>query len=206
MKSPLGLVNVVIAISAGLIVLLGYFVPGLDFLSDTLLRWAVILAAFALVVGVVNLISVHARKVMQRKPGAVYSGVVILSFLITLVMVGISTPTGTWGMWIFENIQMPVEASLMAILVVTLAYSSMGLLRRRSGPLAVIFVLTALLVLLGSAPVYMIGKVPMLSWLRDWLVQVWAIGGTRGILIGVALGTVATGLRILMGIDRPYGS
>jgi len=32
-----------------------------------------------------------------------------------------------------------------------------------------------------------------------------AVAGARGILFGVALGTVATGLRVLMGADRPYG-
>jgi hypothetical protein len=31
------------------------------------------------------------------------------------------------------------------------------------------------------------------------------MAGARGILLGVALGTVATGLRILIGADRPYG-
>ena len=31
-----------------------------------------------------------------------------------------------------------------------------------------------------------------------------ALAGTRGIILGVALGTVVTGLRLLMGIDRPY--
>jgi len=30
-------------------------------------------------------------------------------------------------------------------------------------------------------------------------------GGTRGLLIGIALGTLLTGLRVLFGIDRPYG-
>jgi hypothetical protein len=31
-----------------------------------------------------------------------------------------------------------------------------------------------------------------------------ASGGGRGILLGMALGAAATGLRILMGADRPY--
>jgi len=31
------------------------------------------------------------------------------------------------------------------------------------------------------------------------------LGGARGILIGVALGSLLTGLRVLFGFDRPYG-
>jgi len=30
-------------------------------------------------------------------------------------------------------------------------------------------------------------------------------GGARGLLIGIALGTLLTSLRVLFGIDRPYG-
>ena len=32
-----------------------------------------------------------------------------------------------------------------------------------------------------------------------------AEGGARGLLIGIALGTLLTGLRVLFGMDRPYG-
>jgi hypothetical protein len=38
-----------------------------------------------------------------------------------------------------------------------------------------------------------------------WVTQVLALGGARGILIGVALGALTTGLRVLFGVDRPYG-
>jgi hypothetical protein len=43
------------------------------------------------------------------------------------------------------------------------------------------------------------------TMIRNLLSHGLASGGARGILIGVALGTIATGLRILMGVDRPYG-
>ena len=205
MKTPLLLVNTVIAISAGLLVLLGYLFPGLGFLSDTLLHWAVILAGFALLVGMMNLLAVHTNNLRQRKKGSLYSLVLIVAFVAALLAAGIGTPTGGAAMWIFQNIQLPVEASLMAILVVTLAYSSMRLLRRRSGILPIIFVTTTFVVLIGLAPVYAYGDVPLLTSLRNWIAQVPAMAGGRGILIGVALGTIATGLRVLVGADRPYG-
>lgn len=205
MRRPLLILNMVVAISAGLLTLIGYLIPGLEFLSDTLLRWMVILAGFALLLGMVNLLSVHTGRLRERKTGSVYSLVLILTFLVTLILVAVSTPTGGAAMWIFQHIQLPVEVSLMAILVVTLAYSSMRMLRRRSGSLPVIFLLTAFLVLIGLAPIYAFGDVPVLSAIRTWIAQVPAMAGARGILLGVSLGTVATGLRILMGADRPYG-
>jgi hypothetical protein len=49
-------VAVAIAIVAGLIVLVGYFVPALAGVQDVLLNWAIILAGVAALVGVFNLI------------------------------------------------------------------------------------------------------------------------------------------------------
>ena len=204
-KTPLSAVNTIIAISAGLIVLAGYFVPGFDFLRDTLVKWAVILGGFALLVGVINLLSVHWSKVQRRGKGAVYSVVLIFSFFITVVVVGLDGPTGTWSRWLFENIQVPVEASLLALLSVTLAYAAMRLLHRRRDAFSIIFILALVLALLGTAPLYWLGEVSFLSDIKSWLANVPATAGARGILLGVALGTVATALRILMGADRPYG-
>jgi hypothetical protein len=39
---------------------------------------------------------------------------------------------------------------------------------------------------------------------RDWVVNVPVMAGSRGILLGIALGTIVSGLRLLVGVDRPY--
>jgi hypothetical protein len=195
-----------VAIGVGILVLLGYFVPGIfGDVRNILVFWAVGVAAFALLVGVVNLLSVHWRKIQSNKPEAVYSVILIISFILTLAVVGWDSPTGPWSMWIFNNFQIPAESSLMAILAVVLALASARLLRRRTDSFSVIFLVTALVVLLGTAPIYLIGVIPGLSSIRNFIAQVLSVAGARGILLGVALGSIATGLRILMGTDRPYG-
>jgi hypothetical protein len=93
----------------------------------------------------------------------------------------------------------------MAVLAVVLVYGAARLLSRRPKWYTVLFLVTVLVVLLGSVPIFFIGEVTPLSALRNWLSQVPAIAGARGLLLGIALGTVATGLRILIGVDRPYG-
>jgi len=108
--------------------------------------------------------------------------------------------------FIFNAIQLPVEASLMALLAVTLTYASIRLLRRRLNLLSVIFLLTALLVLFGTTSLPFLGEVPGLGgFMRQIITPIFATAGARGILLGVALGTLTTGLRVLLGADRPYG-
>lgn len=205
MTRILGLISIAVAVAIGVVVLLGFFVdlPLLISVRVTFLRWAVILASIALVVGVLNLLGVHWRKVSGSQPGSIYSVVLIVSLLATLVVAGFFGPTASWSMWIFNYIQVPIETSLMAILAVVLAYAAARLLNRRLNLFSLIFLGTALLVLVGTASLPGL-NVPALNDLRAWFERVPATAGARGILLGVALGTIATGLRILMGADRPY--
>lgn len=204
-KAP---ISAAIAISFGLIVLAGYFVdlPLLTVLQKVLLQWAVALAAIALLVGVLNLLTVHWQKASPGQQGSFYSVLLIIAMLITLAVAGYFGPTANWSLWLFKYIQVPVESSLMAILAVVLAYAGVRLLRRRLNLFSVIFIGTGLLMLLGAAPLFGI-TIPGLHGpfgVRALIAQVPAVAGARGILLGVALGTIATGLRVLMGVDRPY--
>lgn len=200
-----------IAIASGLLVLAGYFFAQeaggptslLAELRLTLLDWALILAGFATFVGIISLIQVHYKKIRLRQVSSIYSLLLILSLAGTFLY-GLAKPAQAGK--IFTTLQLPVEASLMAVLTVTLTYASIRLLRRRFNLLTVIFLITALLILLGTAPLPFLGNLPGISdWMRPFIAQVMAGAGARGILLGMALGTLTTGLRILFGADRPYG-
>lgn len=206
MKIILPITNAIIAVVAGLFVLLGYFFPGLfGGIQSVLIQWAIILAAFALLLGIFNLAMVHWKKIGTEGPGSIYSIVLLISLFITIIIASIAGPTGSWTLWVFNTFQVPVEISLLAILAVVLVYAGARLLTRRPKWQTILFLITVLIVLLGSVPLFLIGEVTPLATIRDWLAQVPAIAGARGLLLGVALGTVATGIRILIGIDRPYG-
>jgi len=214
-KNPLSTViaiaSTAIAIASGIFVLGGYFFAQkadgqaslLTNIRLTLLNWAIILAGFAIFIGILNLFQVHFNKIQKKQKGSFYSLLLILSLAITFLF-GLVKP-GQMEI-VFTTVQLPVEASLMALLAVTLTYASIRLLRRRFNLLSVIFLVTALLILFGTAPLPFLGDIPGISdWVRPFIAQVMAAGGARGILLGVALGTLTTGLRILFGADRPYG-
>jgi len=212
MKSPL---SWAIALLAGGLVLAGYFlrkmVPVLGEISALVLQWAVMLAALALLIGVLNLLAVHWRKVKAGKSSSIYSVVLIVSLIATIGITTWDGPTGSWSLWILNNIQIPIEASLVALLAIVLAYTAARMFRYRLNAMTILFITVVVIILLGTTPLYGSSKVTALKGisvfqqLASWLSQTWATAGARGILLGVALGTIAAGLRILLGADRPYG-
>jgi hypothetical protein len=198
----------VIAISVGVLVLLGYFVPQLAGFQLLLLDWAVILAGIALLVGTGNLFAVHFSRVRARSKGYLYSLITLVAML-TILILGV-TGLNSATTFALNAIMIPVEISLMALIAVTLVYASIRLLRERTDLKSIIFLITALIVLSGTISLPVLLRVPMigdqiLPMVAQIISQVLAAGGARGLLIGIALGALTTGLRILFGADRPYG-
>jgi hypothetical protein len=198
------------AAGAGIFVLLGYFIEHEVILSLRLIlmRWAVLLAAVALLLGLFNLLAVHWDKVSKQERGWPYSALLILAFLVTIVLGMAFGPDNEITLLLFNYVQLPVEASLMALLAVSLVVAGFRIISQRRDLVSLVFVGTALLILLGTGPWPILsesGLYVFMGEIRNWLAQVWAAGGARGILLGVALGSIVTGLRVLMAIDRPYG-
>lgn len=201
-----------VAIGVGIIVLAGYFIPSMDSIRFILLRIGLVLAAVALLVGIINLATVHINKIKTENENSGYSLILLISMLVTLVL-GVIDMVQTYLLgrpnfkitnWVFTNIQLPIETSLLAITTISLIYAAAGILRKRMNMFTISFFFVVLLVLLGSFSVPP-ATTPFLQMIRDWILRVPALGGARGLLIGIALGTITTGIRILLGTDRPYG-
>lgn len=196
----------IIAIAVGILVLLGYFLPQAVIFQIILLDWAIIFAGTAALIGIFNLVTVHTDKIRRRAKDGVYSAILVMALFATFIFGLILKPQSEFMQAIALNgIIIPVEATLMGLLAVSLLYAAVRLLRRRVDVMGVVFIVTAAFMFLGSATLPF-GDIPIFGTLvRPWVSQIWAVGGARGILIGVALGTLTTGLRVLFGVDRPYG-
>jgi hypothetical protein len=201
-----------IAMGVGIIVLAGYFIPGITDIRFILLRTGLVLAAVALLVGIINLLTVHFKKLGAESENSGYSLILVISLLVTLV-IGVIDMVQTYTVgrpnfqmtnWAFTNIQLPIETSLLGVTAVSLTYAAANILRKRMDLFSICFFFVILLVLLGSFSIP-VAPLPILQAIREWIVRVPALGGARGLLLGIALGTIATGIRILMGTDRPYG-
>ena len=64
--------------------------------------------------------------------------------------------------------------------------------------------ISAILVLLGSIYLDLGGAWQTIVDIKDWVLHVPAMAGARGILLGIVLGTVVTGMRLLLGVEKPY--
>lgn len=193
-----------LAIAAGFIVLLGYFYPDqLEAFRVILIDWAIIIAGVAILVGIFNLVAVQMEKIRTRQKGSSYGALLVLSLVITFGFGLILGPNNPYMQMTVNAVIVPVEASLMAILAVTLIYASIRLLRRRVDVMSIVFLAVAIIFLILVMPTPF-GPVPGDRALLD-LLGMFSRGGARGLLIGIALGTLLTGIRVLLGVDRPYG-
>jgi hypothetical protein len=192
------------AMAIGALMLIDFFFDErhINALGGFVLESAVIVVAFALLLGLLNVLVVHVRRIIKREGSWFYS-IPLVAMALLVMAAGIPGPDSAAVVWIFDHIQFPLQAatfSLLAFFVATAAYRG---LRLRSLE-ALAFVLTAVVVLIGQVPV---GRVlgDVVPALKDWILNVPSTAGVRGIIIGVALGTIATGVRVLTGFDRPYG-
>ena len=198
-------VSAIAAISAGIIVLLGYFVSiaPLPDLRLLLTDWSILIAGMAVLVGIFNLVAVHMEKIRTRKKGSAYGALLVLSLIITFGFGLMLGPDHPFMRAAVDAVIVPVEAALMAILAVTLIYASMRLFQRRMDAMSVLFLVAAIIFMLAMMPTPF-GPIPGNQFFL-FVEGAVATGGARGLLIGIALGTLLTGLRVLFGVDRPYG-
>lgn len=193
---------------AGLITLVSFFnflVPGLAGLRVPLINIAVIVAGVAVVMGFVHLLYTHSHR-LRRRQYAFYSSVLIAAAIITFVVLIIdraTSPDRAVTRFIFNNLIGPLQAALGALLAVFLALAAVRMVRNRRGWGAVWFLLAALVVLITQIPLPVFdGVLEPLTVIRNAF-DAATTGGLRGLLLGVALGTIATAFRVLFFIDRP---
>jgi hypothetical protein len=216
LKHLLRIILVVVTLSIGVIVLLSYVFESdvLMLLRSVFVEWSVIVIAFAMLLGVLNVLRVHAGRI-QHANGTAYSVILIFSFLIVFVpgimpsdrvpayVQGFVGPTGSVVGFIYQNVQRPLQAALFSLMAFFIATAAWRAFRVRSPASLVMFIAT-LLVLLGSIKINVGQGWRLVTETKNWALSVPVMAGARGILLGIVLGTIVTGLRLLSGIDRPY--
>jgi len=199
---------------AGLIPILAFFIrtPGnyLQQTNDTLELWMLVVAGFALLLGVVNVFQMNLKKISNKSKGWLNALWLLLSLIIAAVF-GVMdafdvVPFQIDGLdifrWITESVFMPLQSTMFSLLAFYVASASFRAFRARNVDAAMLLA-AALVIMLGVNPITQ-GMMPFLSEWTTWIMNVPNAAAQRGIIIGAALGAASMALRILLGIERSY--
>ncbi|HET9251357.1 MAG TPA: hypothetical protein VFP58_04500 [Candidatus Eisenbacteria bacterium] len=226
-------VPLVLAFLAGIIPILSIYIPKV-FLADPdigmsprLDKYLIIVAGFALPLGIVNVIQNSSRRAARREKGWPYSVVLLFGLFVTgaLGIYGAVTGEGigfrqdgtsTPFKWIEDNAFRPLQATIFALLAVFMASAAFRAFRARNTE-ATILLIAGVLVMMGRVPLLEFLTAPFpglqpaaaqgsrtLGLLTEWIMNVPNSAAQAGIIIGAALGAAAMAIRVILGIERSY--
>jgi hypothetical protein len=111
---------------------------------------------------------------------------------------------GSKFQWMYNRVYSPMSATMFALLAFFIASAAFRAFRIRSFE-ALLLAIAAFILMIGRVP---IGNAihPIIPAAADWLMEVPQNAAKRGILIGAALGVMATGIRLILGMEKTYGS
>ena len=225
---------VVIASLVGFLMAIAYFVPPLLPLRQSAEEWYTIVATIAMLLGGANLCIHHLKKISDQQAGWGFSVVTLVAFAVTVIVgllkVGVIPESpknlnfawsgqfqqeGSAFWWIYQYLLSPIVSTMFALLAFYVASAAFRAFRAKNVD-AVLLLVTALIVLVGQTKDREItsfflaaspeGSPPFvpIADLTEFIRKTFVTAGQRAIMIGVALGVVATSLRILLGLDRSY--
>jgi hypothetical protein len=207
-------VPLVLTAIVGITMIIAHFIPPLNILKNLFEDWFFIIAAFAIYLGILNLILVNGDKIYKKQKGWLFGAVVIFGFLvITIIGIFFSggksfQDPGTPFYYIYMNLYYPLSATMFALLAFFVASASYRAFRARN---------VEATMLLGAAFILMLGRVPIGYWIStwlghtlanaaDWIMDFPQLAGQRAIMIGIALGVVSSALRVILGLERAYSA
>ena len=188
----------------GILMLLDYYlaVPIFKTMAQAVRSWAVIISAFALGLGGINLVRVHSAKI-QRGNQRFFSGILLFGFLLILAVgLGGGTTTESYA-FLFNNVVVACGTTMYSMLAFYLASASFRAFRAKNLEAGTLLV-SAIILMLARVP---IGEVmfPGLPVVADWLMNILNTAGQRGVMICSALGYISISLRMLLGLERAHG-
>ena len=208
----------------GALMIVGFFVPHplVSIPADYLQQCAVIVVAFGYLLGGANVLRNSLEAISRRDRDWPFKLTLVVGMVVTMVFgFFVDGPRfqdpGTASLWIYDHLYSPMSATMFALLAFFIASAAFRAFRVRSIEAALLAV-TALVVMVGRVPIgdaltrLVIDHrgLPLavrhfeVSALQQWIMDVPQNAAKRAILIGAAMGIMATGLRIILGIERSY--
>ena len=254
-----------LVIFIGFLTLLGHFInysPLNNFIDNDATQWFDIISGFAAFLGVINLLQLHLNKIANKRDNWRYSIITLAGFTIMIIFGFIYNGSsvamgphlkedGSAFYWMFQNIYLPLGATMFALLAFFVASASYRAFKIRNFE-ATLLLISGVFLMIGRVPigqlipwwmaleiyiclffallanrfeqkkkmlfslVLCIVLLPLVTYslnfhnlsifkipeLQEWIMDVPATAGSRAIMIGIALGTIAQSYRIITGRER----
>jgi hypothetical protein len=198
----------------GIVMILSFFVPHqvVSVPADFFENSVIIVLAFSYFLGGANLLKINFDAIYKRQPGWIYRIVLVLAMLATVIIGMAEGPgflnPGMRSKWIYDNLYSPMQATMFSLLAFFIASAAFRAFRIRTFE-AGLLAAAALIVMLGRVPIgnlvtQWLPEPYRLQGIQEWIMNVPQNAAKRAILIGAALGVMATGLRVILGIERSY--
>ncbi len=172
---------------------------------EIVLNWAVIVASVALLVAIATLILTHLRNIVRGKRGFIFSIILISTFLVSFIgALVFGVDNSAYLRWV-AAIQLPLETSLLGLAALVMTAAALQIFRNRGWSLLTLtFGISALVFLVISLGLLQALNIPVLTTVINYLQRLPMIGA-RGLLIGIGIGALLMGLRVVLGLERPWG-
>jgi hypothetical protein len=205
-------IPLIITFIAGFVQLVDFFVPHpwVANAASELRQWSVIVIAASIVLGIGNLLRIHLfERIPRRTSGWQYS-IVLLAGMFAMAITGLAggVGEGTSFNYLFRHLKVHLDMTMFALLAFFIASAAYRAFRVRNWE-ATLLLLAAVIVMLGRVPLGSLLTRGLPTYLQlpvvtEWIMNVPNMIGFRGIMMGAAMGVMAMGLRIILGIERAY--
>lgn len=162
----------------------------------------IIINSFAIMVGIVGLAITGVKKIQkQEKEWYFDAWTLVVAAIFILIGVAQGSQHDNYQ-WIYQSVLLPLSATMYGSISFYIAAAAYRVLRFRSKE-AVILLVPAMILVLGNTPMISsvwTGFVDTGGWIMSTITQ----PAYRGIMIGTALGTMATAVRIIIGRETGW--
>ncbi len=175
-------------------------------------NWLVVVTAFTVGLGVINLSMVHGKRITKGGNNAFNSGVFFVAMFVMAIVHILDNGhpnainKGLFNV-LFNGALTTLDATMFSIIAFYIVSASYRAFRVRSTE-ATILLITAVVVMLGQIAVgqWMTKGVPGTLFhfevVRDWILTIPNTAAVRAIGFGLGIGGLAVALRIWLGLER----
>jgi hypothetical protein len=197
-------IALLITFTLGFFMVFEYFLvwPEVNSAATNFTRVCTALAGLSAIVGVGNLTRTHSKNVIRRGSNWIPSMLLLISLWIPLIIGLFLTRRDPTYVYLYNNLYTPVSQAFFALLGFYILSGAFRTFRAKSTD-SIFLLITAALVFMGNSPVT--GSIwPGFQAIKVWIMDNANSAGYRGVIMGVAIGTIVTSLRILIGRETGY--